>query len=105
MGHQGIDKVQRRLLHQFDWQGMRKACEKWVNAFLSCLQIKDLKKMKLSLKSAESSEFNEVVQIDHQKICMMESGYNQIMVIIDHFTKIVEAVPCHTPRRKKRAIT
>ena len=32
MGHQGIDKVQQRLLHRFDWPGLRKACERWVNA-------------------------------------------------------------------------
>ena len=41
-------------------------------------------------------EFNEVVQIDHQKICMTDSGYNQVLVIIDHFTKYAEAVPCIT---------
>ena len=96
MGHQGIDKVQQRILHRFDWPGLRKACEKWVNACLACLQLKDPRKMKFPLKSVESSEFNEVVQIDHQKICMTESGYNQILVIIDHFTKLAEAVPCQT---------
>ena len=96
MGHQGIDKVQQRILHRFYWPGMRKACERWVNACLACLQVKDPRKMKFPLKSVESSEFNEVVQIDHQKICMTESGYNQILVIIDHFTKLAEAVPCQT---------
>ena len=96
MGHQGIDKVQQRILHRFDWPGLRKACERWVNACLACLQVKDPRKMKCPLKSVESSEFNEVVQIDHQKICMKESGYNQILVIIDHFTKLAEAVPCQT---------
>ena len=25
MGHQGIDKVQRRILNRFDWPGLRKA--------------------------------------------------------------------------------
>ena len=96
MGHQGIDKVQQRILHRFDWPGLRKACERWVNACLACLQVKDPRKMKFPLKSVESSEFIEVVQIDHQKICMTESGYNQILVIIDHFTKLAEAVPCQT---------
>ena len=96
MGHQGIDKVQQRILHRFDWPGMRKACERWVNVCLACLQVKDPRKMKFPLKSVESSEFNEVVQIDHQKICMTESGYNQKLVIIDHFTKLAEAVPCQT---------
>ena len=52
MGHQGIDKVQQRILHRFDWPGLRK----------------DPRKMKFPLKSVEISEFNEVVQIDHEKI-------------------------------------
>ena len=93
---QGIDKVQQRILHRFDWSGLRKACERWVNACLACLQVKDPRKMKFPLKLVESSEFNELVQIDHQKICTTESGYNQILVIIDHFTKLTEAVPCQT---------
>ena len=86
MGHQGIDKVQQRILHRFDWPCLRKACERWVNACLAGFQVEDPRKMKFPLKSVESSEFNEVVQIDHRKICMTESGYNQILVIIDHFT-------------------
>ena len=96
LGHQGIETVQQRILDRFDWPGMRKACERRVKACLVCLQVKDPRKMKLPLKSVESSEFNEVVQIDHQKICMTESGYNQILVIIDHVTKLAEAVPCQT---------
>ena len=96
MRHQGIDKVQQGILHRFDWPGLRKACERWVNACLSYLQVKDSRKMKFPLKSVESPEFNEVVQIDHQKICMTDSGYNQILVIKDPFTKLAEAVPCQT---------
>ena len=37
-----------------------------------------------------------MVQIDHQKICMTDNGYNQVLVMIDHFTKYAEAVPCIT---------
>ena len=96
MGHQGVDKVQQKTLHRFDWPGLRKVCDRWVNACLSCLQVKEPRKMKLPLKFMENSEFNEVVQIEHQKICMTETGYNQILVIIDHFTKLAEAVPCQT---------
>ena len=72
---------------------MKKACEKWVTACLSCQQVKDPRKLR-SLQSIESSEFSEVVQIDHQKICMTDSGYYQFLVMIDHFTKNAEAVPC-----------
>ena len=74
MGHQRIDKVQQRILHRFDWPGLRKACKRWMNACLACLQVKNPRKMKFPLKFVESSEFNEVEQIDHQKICMTESG-------------------------------
>ena len=54
MGYQGIDKVQQRLLHRFDWQGLRRACESWVNAFLSCLQVKDPRKRKFPLKTVKT---------------------------------------------------
>ena len=96
MGHQGIDKVYQRILKRFEWPGMKKACEKWVTACLSCQQVKNPRKLRFPLQSIESSEFNEVVQIDHQKICMTDNGYNQVLVMIDHFTKYAEAVPCIT---------
>ena len=35
IGHQGIDKVQQRILHRFDWPGLRKACERLVKACLA----------------------------------------------------------------------
>ena len=105
MGHQGIDKVQQRILHRFDWPGLRKACERWVNACLACLQVKDPRKMKFPFKSVESSEFNEVVQIDHQKICMTESRYNQILVIIDHFTFWQKRCRVRQPRQKRLVTT
>ena len=39
MGHQGIDKVHQRILKRFEWLGMKKSCEKWVTACLSCQQV------------------------------------------------------------------
>ena len=65
---------------------MKKACEKWVIACLPCQHVKDPRKLRFLLPSIESSEFNEVFQIDHQKICMTDSGYNQVLVMIDHFS-------------------
>ena len=91
MSHQGIDKVYQRILKRFEWPGMKKACEKWVTARLSCQQVKDPRKLRFPLQSIESSEFN-----DHQKICMTDSGYNRVLIMIYHFTKYAEAVPCIT---------
>ena len=46
MRHQWIYKVQQRTLHRFDWPGLSRACERWVIACLSCLQLKDPRKVK-----------------------------------------------------------
>ena len=91
---QRIDEVYQRILKRFEWPGMKKACKKWVTACLSCQQGKVPRKLRFPLQSIESSEFNEVVQIDHQKIFITDSGYNQVLVMIDHFPKYAEAVPC-----------
>ena len=96
MGHQGVDKVYNRIQKRFEWPGLKKACEKWIAACLFCQQAKDPRKLRFPLQSIESSVFNEVVQIDHQKICMTATGYNQVLVMIDHFTKYAEAAPCMT---------
>ena len=96
MCHQGVDKVYNRIQKRFDWPGLKKACEKWIAACLSCQQAKDPRKLRFPLQSIESSGFNELVQIDHQKICMTATGYNQVLVMIDHFTKYAEAAPCMT---------
>ena len=103
MGHQGTDKVQQPILHRFDWPGIGETYERWVNACLQCLQVKNPKKMNFTLESVESSEFNDVVQIDHLKICLTELGYNKILAIIYHFTKLAETVPCRTSWFKEEA--
>ena len=75
---------------------MKKAYEKWFTTRLSCQKVKDPRKLRFSLQTIDSSEFNEVTQIDHQKICMTDSGNNQALVMIDLFTKFAETVPCIT---------
>ena len=77
MGHQGVDKVYNRIQKRFELSGLKKACEKWISACLSCQHVK-------------------VVQIDYQKICMTATGYNQVLVMIDLVTKYAEAAPCMT---------
>ena len=62
-----------------------------VTACLSCQQMKDPRQLRFPLQSIE---FNELVQIDRQKICMTHSGYNEVQVMMDYFTKYAEAVPC-----------
>ena len=94
MGHQGVDKVFNRIQKRLEWPGLKKAGENWTATCFLCQQAKDRRKLRFPLQSIESSGFNEVVQIDHQKICMTATSYNQVLVMIDHFTKYAEAAPC-----------
>ena len=50
--------------------------------------------MGFHLKKIQSGYFNELVQFDHLKICPSDDGNTGILVIIDHFLKFAEAVPC-----------
>ena len=49
---------------------------------------------KIFTETIVTSYFNELVEIDHQKICKKESGYTGILMMIDHYTKLAEAIPC-----------
>ena len=86
MGNQGVVKVYNQIQKRFEWPGLKKACEKWISACLSCQQAKVPRKLNFPLQSLESSGFNEVVRIDRQKKCKIATGYNQVLVVIDHFT-------------------
>ena len=57
-------------------------------------EAKDPRKLRIPLQSIESSRFNEVVKIDHRKIWMTSTGYNQVLVMIEHFAKYAEVAPC-----------
>ena len=52
-----------------------------------------IKKLRFSLQSKESSGFNEVVQVDHQKICTKASGYTHVVIMVDTFNKLAEVFP------------
>ena len=56
VGHQGIDKVYQRILKRFEWLGMKKACEKWVTACLSCQQVKDVDRESMKYRKTERDD-------------------------------------------------
>ena len=50
--------------------------------------------VRFQLKNIQSGYFNKLVQYDHLKICPSDNNNTGILVIIDHFSKFAEAVPC-----------
>ena len=95
MGHQGIGKVVARIQERHTWPGIRRTVGEYVSQCLTCQQVRDKPgDVRFHLKNIQSGYFNELVQYDHMKLCPTDDGNRGILVIIDHFSKFAEAVPC-----------
>ena len=95
MGHQGIAKVLARIQERHTWPGIRRSVGQYVSQCLTFQQVRDKPcEVRFHLKNIQSGCFNELVQYDHLKICPSDINNTGILVIIDHFSKFAEAVPC-----------
>ena len=95
MGHQGIAKVVSRIQERHTWSGIRRSVGQYVSQCLTCQQVRDRPgDVRFHLKNIQSGYFNELVQNDHLKIYPSDNNNTGISVIIDHFSKFAEAVPC-----------
>ena len=95
MGHQGISKVVARIQERHTWPGIRRSVGRYVGQCLTCQKVRDKPgDIRFQLKNIQSGYFNELVQYDHLKICPSDNNNTGILVIIDHFSKFAETVPC-----------
>ena len=96
MGHQGIAKVLARIQERHTWPGIRRTIGQYVSQCITCQEVRDKPgDIRFHLKNIQSGYFNELVQYDHLKICPSDDGNTGILVIIDHVSKLAEAVPCN----------
>ena len=94
-GHQGVGKVLARIQERHTWPGIKRDVVNHLKQCLTCQQAKyPAGNPCYPLQSINSSNFNDLVQFDHLKLCKTDSGNTGLLVIIDHFTKFAEAVPC-----------
>ena len=90
MGHQGISEVVARIQERHTWPGIRRSVGRYVGQCLTCQQVRDKPgDVRFHLKNIQSGYFN-----DHLKICPSDNNNTGILVIIDHFSKFAEAIPC-----------
>ena len=94
-GHQGVGRVLARIQERHTWPGIKRDVVNHIKHCLTCQQTKHpAGNPCYPLQSINSSNFNDLVQFDHLKLCKTTSGNNGLLVIIDHFTKFAEAIPC-----------
>ena len=95
MCHQGIAKVLVRIQERKTWPGIRRSVGQYVSQCLTCHQVRDEPRdVRFHLKNTQSGYFNELVLYNYLKICPSDSNNTGILVIIDHFSKFAEAIPC-----------
>ena len=95
MGHQGIAKVLQRIQERHTWPGIRKDIKNYIKSCYVCQEVRHpAGNVCYPLKNITSSNFNDFVQFDHMKVCTSEAGNSGLLVIIDHFSKFAETVPC-----------
>ena len=93
MGHQGISEVIARIQERQTWPGICRYVDQYVSQCLTCQQVRDKPgDVRFHLKNIQSGYVNEQAQHDHKKLCPSDTGSTGI--IIDHFSKFAEAIPC-----------
>ena len=94
-GHQCVGKVLARLQERHTWPGIKRDVVNHIKRCLTCQQAKHpAGNPCYPLQNINSSNFNDLVQFDNLKLCKTASGNTGLLVIIDHFTKFAEAIPC-----------
>ena len=84
-----------RVQERHTWPGIKRDIVNHIKHCLTCQQTKHpAGNPCYPLQNINSSNFNDLVQFDHLKLCKTESGNTGLLVIIDHFTKFAEAIPC-----------
>ena len=95
MGHQSIAKFLARIQERHNWPDIRQTLGQYVSQCITCQQVRDKPgDVRFHLKKIQTGCFIELVQFDHVKLCPSDDGNTGVLVIIDHFSKFAEAVPC-----------
>ena len=94
-GHQGVGKWLARVQERHTRPGIKRDVVQHIKHCLTCQQTKHPAGSPCyPLQNIYSSNFNDLMQFDHLKLCKTESGNTRLLIIINHFTKFAEAIPC-----------
>ena len=103
LGHQGRDRTLYLVRSRFYWPGQESDVEKYVGQCGRCIRRKTLPRPSAELVSITSSQPMELVCIDFLSLERSKGGYEDILVITDHFTRYAQAIPTRNKSAKVTA--
>jgi len=103
MGHQGRDRTLALVRDRFYWYGMVRDVETYVKNCTRCILRKGDDNQRAPLVPISSSQPLELVCMDFLSLETSKGGYENILVITDHFTRYAMAVPTKNQTAKTTA--
>ena len=93
MGHQGRDRTISLFSERFYWPGMSSDITKWIRECDRCIRSKTAPTLATGLVNITSTAPMQLVCIDFLSLEASKGGYENILVITDHFTRYAQAIP------------
>lgn len=92
MGHQGVERTVSLVRDRFFWPYMQSDIEHYVTQVCTCVkQKKPCRETRAPLTNIVTTQPFELVCVDFLHLDRCKGGYEYILVIVDHFTRFVQA--------------
>ena len=103
VGHQGQDRTLSLVRSRFFWPGFEADVEHKVRNCERCIKRKTIPRPSAELLNIVSTQPMELVCIDFLSLERSKGGFENILVITDHFTRYAQAFPTRNQLAKTTA--
>ena len=94
-GHQGTGKTLARLQQEVYWVGMAKDIQLYCQQCTTCLQAKLPNPVRAPMCNIPIGQPWEMLVADILEVPVSRQNHRYLLVVMDYFTKWVEAIPLH----------
>jgi len=103
MGHMGRKRTLDLLTSRFYWTNVSNDVAAYISRCDRCLRRKSLTNQKAPLVNITTSYPLELVSIDYLTLETSKGGFENILVVMDHFTRYAQAYPTRNQTAKTTA--
>ena len=93
VGHLGRDRSIELLRERFYWPGMYRDLVQYINTCGRCIRRKTHPNQRAPLVNITTTQPMEMICIDYLKLERSKGGFENILIVTDHFTKYAQAFP------------